>query len=157
MVYYQLHTKQEVAFYLNDIIKGCKIIAKKNPGSNVEHIINMISWNVESPNCFLLAGVHRDRCVGFLFALGIVYPEKSWCEIITLWTLPKLALKLKQTGAEPLDLLKKWCKDRNISSIVTNITRGLTPHKKAKDGAYFDWFLKDLGFEEIGKVIRLQI
>lgn len=157
MIYSQLHTRDEVSKYLNDIIRGCKIISKKNLLSSPEHLLNMISWNIEQPNCFFLIGEHRGRCVGFLFALGIVHSDKSWCEIISLWTLPKLAHRLKQTGAEPLELLRKWCKDRNIVNIVTNITRGVTSHNKAKDGAYMDWFLKDLGFEEVGKVIRLSV
>mgnify|MGYP001558145237 CR=1 FL=1 len=155
MNYYQLHTKEEVDFYLNDIVHGCKVIAKKNALSSTEHLLNMISWNIELPNCFFLIGEHRKRCVGFLFALGITYSDKAWCEVIGLWTLPKLATKIKYTG-DAMDLLLKWCKDKNISTIVTNITRNLKSHEKALDGVYMKW-LKDLGFEEIGKVIRLQL
>jgi len=156
MKYYQLHTQQEIAFYLNDIVNGCKAIAKKNLLTSPEHLLNMITWNIERPNCFFLAGIHRERCVGFLFAIAIDYTDKSWCEVIAIWTVPRLANKIKETGAEPLDLLRKWCKDRNISTIVTNITRGLKPYDEAKDGVYMKW-LKDIGFEEVGKVIRLSV
>lgn|SRR3990167_2918534 len=156
MQYFQLHTQQEIAFYLNDIIHGCKAIARKNLLTSPEHLLNMITWNVERSNCFFLAGIHHKRCVGFLFALGISYTDKAWCEVIAMWTVPRLASKIKTAGAEPIDLLRKWCKDRNITSIVTNITRGLMSHVKAKDGVYMKW-LRDVGFEEVGKVIRLAV
>src|SRR3990167_10956685 len=119
MQLFQIDSKQALAFYLNDIIKGCKAIALKNKGNSIEHTLNLMSWNVEQPNCFFLIAEHRKRCVGFLFALGVKNLDMSWCEIISLWTVPRLASHIKY---ESFDLLKKLCKDREIDNMITTIT-----------------------------------
>ena len=152
MQYMLLHSKDSLAFYLDDITKGCHALAKKNPGCSVQQTLNLMNYHIEQPNCFFLIGEHRKRCVGFMFAVAVLV-ETRWVEVLSLWTLPGLGKRVK---FEAFDHLRKWCKDREITSIMTNITRGVRPHKNAPNGVYAEW-LSELGFEEIGKVMRAKV
>ena len=152
MQYMLLRDKQSLAFYLDDITEGLKKVAKKNAGFSVQHTLNLMIQNVEFPNTFLMIAEHRKRCVGLLFGVAVIADTK-FIEIIALWSLPKLATRVKH---EAFDHLRKWCKDREITAVLTNITRGITPHKHAPNGVYTEW-LNDLGFEEVGKVMRMRV
>ena len=144
-MFIQLHSKEELAPFLDDIIKGARRVVKKTGeghGQSAEAIVKTILYHVERDTGFILIHTDNERKLdGFLIAI-FVNGHAPIVEFVTLWTRPRVATFFKDEGNR---LFEEWARSKGATKIIAGLIR--SPEK------FFKWFHEPIGYKNVGIII----